>query len=247
MQEDPFRCTTAWDHRWIVRIAVMVRTATLRAIAQQIQSVTQHSMSSRNIRRHLQQSGKFARLPLLRLPLTEDYRGLRRQSCDERWAWITEWNDIVFIDESGFCLQHHNGWIRVWRHRGERLLNCYVMHRHTDPASAIMVWEWYWISLPYPSSPYTEQPVLHLWGVRVRGPLILSVLAISHSNRIMGALTWHAMLKSPSVPIRLNYFLGLLVLPIYHACTTTGMRYTTHYIFVLHYVYEDPLGFHPGH
>ncbi|GFU70384.1 transposable element Tcb1 transposase [Trichonephila clavipes] len=38
------------------------------------------------------------------------------------------------------CLKHHDGRIRVWRHRGERILNSCVMHRHTGPAPGIMVW-----------------------------------------------------------------------------------------------------------
>ncbi|GFW21640.1 alpha-soluble NSF attachment protein [Trichonephila clavipes] len=30
--------------------------------------------------------------------------------------------------------------IRVWRHRGERMLNSCVMHHHTGPTPGIMVW-----------------------------------------------------------------------------------------------------------
>ncbi|GFW13582.1 transposable element Tcb1 transposase [Trichonephila clavipes] len=75
-----------------------------------------------------------ARRLLLRLPLTGNHRCLRRQWCDERWTWTTEWNDIVFTDQPRFCLQHHDGRIQVWRHHGERLLNCCVMHRHNGPA-----------------------------------------------------------------------------------------------------------------
>ncbi|UYV73393.1 hypothetical protein LAZ67_10003015 [Cordylochernes scorpioides] len=51
-----------------------------------------------------------------------------------------EWSEIVFTEESRFCLQHHDGRIRVWRHRGERMLNSCVMHRHTGPAPGIIVW-----------------------------------------------------------------------------------------------------------
>ncbi|GFW69871.1 transposable element Tcb1 transposase [Trichonephila clavipes] len=51
-----------------------------------------------------------------------------------------EWNDIVLTDESRFCLQHHYDRIRVWRHRGKRLLNCCIMYSHTDPAPDVMVW-----------------------------------------------------------------------------------------------------------
>ncbi|GFX29159.1 transposable element Tc3 transposase [Trichonephila clavipes] len=54
--------------------------------------------------------------------------------------WVAEWNEVVFTDESRICLQHHDGRIRVWRHRGERMLNSCVTHRHTGPAPGIMVW-----------------------------------------------------------------------------------------------------------
>ncbi|GFU58192.1 transposable element Tcb1 transposase [Trichonephila clavipes] len=54
--------------------------------------------------------------------------------------WAAEWNEVVFTDESCICLQHHDGRIRDWKHRGERMLNSCVMHRHTGPAPGIMVW-----------------------------------------------------------------------------------------------------------
>ncbi|GFW45325.1 transposable element Tcb1 transposase [Trichonephila clavipes] len=98
------------------------------------------SVSARTIRRRLQQSGLSARRPLLGLPLTQNHRRLRRQWCDERRMWVAEWNEVVFTDESRVCLQHHDGRIRVWRHRGERMLNSCVMHIHTGSAQRIMVW-----------------------------------------------------------------------------------------------------------
>ncbi|GFU27384.1 transposable element Tcb1 transposase [Trichonephila clavipes] len=52
--------------------------------------------------------------------------------------WTAEWNEVVFTDESRICLQHHDGRTRVWRHRGERMLNSCVTHHHTDPAPSIM-------------------------------------------------------------------------------------------------------------
>ncbi|GFW78264.1 transposable element Tcb1 transposase [Trichonephila clavipes] len=72
--------------------------------------------------------------------LTQNYRRLRRQRCDERRMWAAEWNEVLFNDKSRICLQHHAGRIRIWRHRGERMLNSCVMHRHTGPVSDITVW-----------------------------------------------------------------------------------------------------------
>ncbi|GFW32515.1 transposable element Tcb1 transposase [Trichonephila clavipes] len=73
------------------------------------------------------------------LPLTQNHRRLHRQWCDERRMWAAEWNEVVFTDESRICLQHHDGRIRVWKHRGERMLNSCIMHRHTGPVQGIMV------------------------------------------------------------------------------------------------------------
>ncbi|GFX77708.1 hypothetical protein TNCV_1106251 [Trichonephila clavipes] len=62
----------------------------ITTLAQEIQSVTHHSVSTRALRRHLQQSRMSRRRPLLRLPLAGNHKRLHRQWCDERWAWATE-------------------------------------------------------------------------------------------------------------------------------------------------------------
>ncbi|GFU77670.1 transposable element Tcb1 transposase [Trichonephila clavipes] len=116
----PPQCTTSHDDRQIVRMAVTDRSVTSRTVALHIESVTHHSMSARTIRCRLQQSGLSARRPLLGLPFTHNHRRLYRQWCDERRKWVAEWNEVVFTDESRVCLQHHDGRIRVWRHRGEK-------------------------------------------------------------------------------------------------------------------------------
>ncbi|GFT60680.1 transposable element Tcb1 transposase [Trichonephila clavipes] len=119
-------------------MAVMDRSVTSRTVAQNLESVTHHSVSARTIRRHLQQSGLSTRRPLLDLPLRQNHRRLRRQWSDERRMRAAEWNEVVFTDEARICLQHRDGRIRVWRHRGERMLNRCVMHHHTGPAPSIM-------------------------------------------------------------------------------------------------------------
>ncbi|GFS63042.1 transposable element Tcb1 transposase [Trichonephila clavipes] len=98
------------------------------------------SVSARTIRRRLQQSGLPARRPLLGLPSTQKHICLRHQCCDEKRKWVAEWNEVIFTDGSRICLQHHDGRIRVWRHRGERMLNSCVMHHHIASAPVIIVW-----------------------------------------------------------------------------------------------------------
>ncbi|GFU15200.1 transposable element Tc3 transposase [Trichonephila clavipes] len=135
----PPQCTTSRKDRQIVRMAVSDRSVTSRTVAQHIESNASFSVCAYHSTR-LQQSGLSARHPLLGLPLTQNYRRLRRRWWDERRMWVAEWNEVVFTDESRLCLQHHDGWILVWRHWGERMLNSCVMHSHTGLAPGIMVW-----------------------------------------------------------------------------------------------------------
>ncbi|GFV44645.1 transposable element Tcb1 transposase [Trichonephila clavipes] len=81
-------------------MAVTNRSVASRTGSQNIESVTNHSVSARIIRRHLQQSGLSARRPLLGLSLTQNHRRLRRQWCDERRTWVAKWNEVDFTDDS---------------------------------------------------------------------------------------------------------------------------------------------------
>ncbi|MBJ3377333.1 hypothetical protein JGC18_24820 [Salmonella enterica subsp. enterica serovar Typhimurium] len=121
-----------------MRRALTDRTATSRTLAQELGSVAQQPVSARTIRHRLQQRGLVARRPLLRLPLTLNHE--RMKWSVERSTRNTEWHDIIFSDESRFCLQHHDGRIRVWRHRGERLYDTCIRHSHSAPSPGVTVW-----------------------------------------------------------------------------------------------------------
>ncbi|GFY11558.1 transposable element Tcb1 transposase [Trichonephila clavipes] len=99
----PPQCTTSREDWEIVRMALTDRSVTSRTIAQHIESVTHHSMSSRTIRRRLQQSGLSVRRPLLGIPLAQNHRRLRHQRCGERRMWAAEWNEVVYTDKSSVC------------------------------------------------------------------------------------------------------------------------------------------------
>ncbi|GFX52399.1 uncharacterized protein TNCV_4324171 [Trichonephila clavipes] len=71
-------------------MAVTDRSVTSRTVAQDIESVTHHSVSTRTIRHRLQQSGLTARRPLLGLLLTQNHICLRHQWYDERRMWEAE-------------------------------------------------------------------------------------------------------------------------------------------------------------
>ncbi|GFV70062.1 transposable element Tcb1 transposase [Trichonephila clavipes] len=65
-------------------------------------------------------------------------------------------NEVVFTDESRICLPHHDGRIRVWRHRAERMLHSCVMHRYTDLATRTRIIQRFFVNyqielLPWPA------------------------------------------------------------------------------------------------
>ncbi|GFU27495.1 transposable element Tcb1 transposase [Trichonephila clavipes] len=97
----------------------------------------------------------------------QSHRRLHSKWFDERRMCVAEWNEVVFTDESRICLQHHDGRIRVWRHREERMLNSCVIHRPTGPEPGIMVWG----GIGYHSC----TPLVHIAGTLNNQPYISEV------------------------------------------------------------------------
>ncbi|GFW12753.1 transposable element Tcb1 transposase [Trichonephila clavipes] len=150
--------------RQIVRTAVTDCSVTSRTVAQHIESVTHHSGYARTIRHRLQQTDLPARRPFLGLPLTQNHTRQRQQWCDDRMIGVAEWNEVVFTDESRICLQHHDGQIRIWRHRGVRMQNSCAMCRHTGPPLVIKI-----EMLPWPARSPDLSPIDNMWSMVAQG------------------------------------------------------------------------------
>ncbi|GFX37033.1 transposable element Tc1 transposase [Trichonephila clavipes] len=52
----------------------------------------------------------------------------------------TDWQKVVFRDESRFVLGTDDKRVRVWRHPGERYNSHHTVLRHTDSKAGVMVW-----------------------------------------------------------------------------------------------------------
>ncbi|GFX60665.1 transposable element Tcb2 transposase [Trichonephila clavipes] len=73
------------------------------------------------ISRHLAEANIKSKRPFRALPLTPKHRQLRLQWCQARSMWnVTDWQKVVFSDDSRFVLGTDDNHVRVWRRPGER-------------------------------------------------------------------------------------------------------------------------------
>ncbi|GFU83887.1 transposable element Tcb2 transposase [Trichonephila clavipes] len=93
------------------------------------------------ISRHFEEANLKSKRPFRALPLTPGHRQLRLQWCQARSMWnVTDWQKVVFSDESRFVLGTDDNRVRVWRRPGERYNSPHTVLRHTARTAGVMVW-----------------------------------------------------------------------------------------------------------
>ncbi|GFY00587.1 HTH_Tnp_Tc3_2 domain-containing protein [Trichonephila clavipes] len=95
----------------------------------------------RRIVRHLSEANLKSKCPFRALPLTPEHRQLRLQWCQAKSMWnVTDWQKVMFSDQSRFVLGTDDNRVRVWRRPGERYNSPHTVLRHTARTDAVMVW-----------------------------------------------------------------------------------------------------------
>ncbi|GFV58357.1 transposable element Tc1 transposase [Trichonephila clavipes] len=135
----PRNVTSARDDRRLVRMAKTDRTASSRQLAAQWSTATGVSLCASSIRRRPLQRELRARIPLYRIPLTQNHRHLRLQWANVHRSLRADWQQVIFSDESLFNLWHHDGRIRVGRYAGERRIPECIIERHSGRTPGVMV------------------------------------------------------------------------------------------------------------
>ncbi|GFU62759.1 transposable element Tc1 transposase [Trichonephila clavipes] len=93
------------------------------------------------ISRHLAEANLKSKRPFRALPLTPEHRQLLLHWCQARSMWnVTDWQKVVFSDESRFVLGTDDNRVRVWRRPGERYNSIHTVLRHTARTASVMVW-----------------------------------------------------------------------------------------------------------
>ncbi|GFW96574.1 transposable element Tcb2 transposase [Trichonephila clavipes] len=106
------RKTTRREDRRVVRQALVEPTVTRSTIRADVGV----AIVPQTFSRHLAEANLKSKRPFRALPLTPEHRQLRLQWCQARSMWnITDWQKVVFSDESRFVLGTDDSRVRVWR------------------------------------------------------------------------------------------------------------------------------------
>ncbi|GFU20017.1 transposable element Tc1 transposase [Trichonephila clavipes] len=131
------RKTTRREYRRIMRQALVESTVTRSTIRADVVI----AIVPQTISRHLAEANLKSKLPFRALSLTPVHRQLRLQWCQARSMWnVTDWQKVVFSDESRFVLGTDDNRVRVSRRPGERCNSPHTVLRHTARTAGVMVW-----------------------------------------------------------------------------------------------------------
>ncbi|GFX43979.1 transposable element Tc1 transposase [Trichonephila clavipes] len=131
------RKITRREDRRIVRQALVDPTETRSTIRADVGV----AVVPQTISRHLAEANLKSKRSFRALPLTPEHRKLRLQWCQARSMWNdTDWQKVLFSDESWFVLGTDDNRVRVWRHPGERYNSPHTVLRHTAHTAGVMVW-----------------------------------------------------------------------------------------------------------
>ncbi|GFX36202.1 low-density lipoprotein receptor-related protein 2 [Trichonephila clavipes] len=103
---------------------------------------TEEDMTLRRFRRQYKQVSQFERGRIIGMMKTgwSSRRVAHHIGCSDYVVRRSEWNQVVFSDESRFNLSSDENRVRVWRTRDERFNPAFALQRHTAPATGVMVW-----------------------------------------------------------------------------------------------------------
>ncbi|GFV43139.1 transposable element Tc1 transposase [Trichonephila clavipes] len=109
------RKTTRREDRRIVRQSLVDPTVTHSTIRADVGV----AIVPQTISRHLAEANLKSKRPFHALPLTPEHRQQRLQWCQARSMWsVSDWQKVVFSDESRFVLGTDDNRVRVWRRPG---------------------------------------------------------------------------------------------------------------------------------
>lgn len=136
------RVTTRAQDRYIVVSHLRDRFLTASQTAHNTPGRHNNRISSQTVRNRLRESGLRAYRPFVAQVLTRQHRQARLAWARHHLRWTSQqWKNVLFSDESRFCLTRPDGRCRVYRRRNERCAQACVQERDRFGGGAsVMVW-----------------------------------------------------------------------------------------------------------
>lgn len=133
------RMTSAREDRNIVNMAVRERTVSARYIRAQL--FQDRPISNQTIRNRLRETDLRSRSQARVPRLTAAHQQARMEYARTHIDWTQrQWRQVLFTDESRFCLFTNDRRVRVWRRRNERFDRACVATVRAFNGGSIMVW-----------------------------------------------------------------------------------------------------------
>lgn len=135
------RKTVARDDRFLVNRVLRNRTLTSSEVRTELQEVRGVTVSTKTVRRRLKSAGIKSHVPARGPLLTTCHRVARLNFARNHENWNDEaWSQVLFTDESRFCLKSDDGRVKVWRRSGERYAQCNIIGKEAYGGGSVMVW-----------------------------------------------------------------------------------------------------------
>lgn len=136
------RVTTGRTDRAIVRSARRDPYVTARQLQNHHRDRTgRNRVSCQTIRNRLHEGELRSRQPTRVPALTPDHRRARLTYARTYGTWTNrQWRNVLFTDESRYCLYGNDRRRRVWRRRGERFTQRFMQENRAFGGGSVMVW-----------------------------------------------------------------------------------------------------------
>jgi hypothetical protein len=128
------------DDRFLRLTALRTRHCTARLLQNEMLAARDVEISLQTVRNRLREDNIRARVPARAPQLTRQHRVARLAFAREHVNWdIGDWQNVMFSDESRFCLYANDRRMPVYRRPGERYLQCNFVPNVNYGGGSIMV------------------------------------------------------------------------------------------------------------
>lgn len=135
------RATTRVHDRFVRLCALRQRFVTCRSLQAQLQEVHGLEICTETVRKRLREDDLLCRIPARCPMLTVHHRRDRLNFARNHVNWLEDnWAQILFTDESRFCLHNCDRRIRVYRRPNERYAQCNITNTTLFGGGSLMVW-----------------------------------------------------------------------------------------------------------